>query len=146
MKYLSSSTIAMMLFLSLPGASWAEEYANVRVEKLLVSSTAYNGQKLSYLKTEQPEVTALVVTIPPGGSTGWHQHPVPVYAYMLDGELTIELKDGGTHRFKKGEAILEVMNLQHNGTNAGEKDARLLVFYTGSPGLSNVIRLDTGTH
>lgn len=136
--------IALILFLAMPGASWAEEYANVRVEKLIVSSTAYNDQQLSYLKTNQPEVTALVVTIPPGGSTGWHQHPVPVYAYVLEGELTVELKEGKRYRFKKGEVILEVTNILHNGINAGKREAILMVFYCGAVGMPNVIKEEAG--
>jgi quercetin dioxygenase-like cupin family protein len=118
----------------------ADGYTNVKAEKLIVSSLAYNGQALSYLKTDHPEVTALIVTIPPGGSTGWHEHPVPVYAYMLDGELTVELKNGASRRFMKGEPILEVTNRLHNGVNTGKQDARLVVFYTGAAGVPNVVR------
>jgi quercetin dioxygenase-like cupin family protein len=145
-QYITSVIALVILFLAVPGRSRADEYTNIKVEKILVSATAYNGQQMSYLRTNQPEVTAVVVTIPPGGATGWHQHPVPVYAYMLDGELTVELKDGNSYRFKKGEVILEVVNLPHNGMNNGDKDARLMVFYTGAIGLPNVIRQDTANH
>ncbi|MEI8186653.1 MAG: cupin domain-containing protein [Chlorobiaceae bacterium] len=122
------------------GDIWAEEYSNVEVQKLLASTTASNGQPLSYLKTDQPEVTVLVVRVPPGSSTGWHQHPVPVYAYMLEGVLNVEIKGGRTYVFKKGDAILEVMNTFHNGYNSGSEPAGLVVFYCGAKGMPNVVK------
>ena len=132
--------IALFLFLLLNSAVKAEEYRNVEAEKLITSSTSSNGDPLVYLHTDKPEVTALLVHIPPGGATGWHKHPVPVYAYMLEGVLTVELKDGRTFVFKKGDAILEVINTLHNGYNAGSVPATLVVFYTGAVGVPNVIR------
>jgi quercetin dioxygenase-like cupin family protein len=132
--------ITFILSLSLPYTAKADGYANVKVDKLLASSTTYTGQPLSYNNTANPEVTALVVHFPPGGSTGWHKHPVPVYAYILDGELTINMKDGSSFRFKKGEVVLEVMNTLHNGVNNGEKETTLMVFYSGTAGMPNVIK------
>jgi quercetin dioxygenase-like cupin family protein len=118
----------------------ADGYTNVKVDRILVSGSTYTGQPLSYNKSDNPEVTALVVHVPPGGSTGWHKHPVPVYAYMLDGELTINMKDKSSYLFKKGEVILEVMNTLHNGINKGDKEATLMVFYSGTAGMPNVIK------
>lgn len=131
----------MVLLLLIVGrVARAEEYKNVEVQKLLTSSTASNGQPLTYLQTDHPEVTVLLVRIPPGGSTGWHQHRVPVYAYMLEGRLNVALKDGKTYVFNKGDAILEVMNTLHNGYNSGTEPAALVVFYTGAVGLPNVVK------
>ena len=134
------SMIVLFMLLLLNSPVHAEEYRSVEVKKLITSSTSSNGDPLAYLRTDKPEVTALVVHFPPGGSTGWHKHPVPVYAYMLEGELTVELKDGRTFVFKKGDAILEVINTLHNGYNSGNAPASLVVFYTGAVGVPNVIR------
>jgi hypothetical protein len=57
----------------------ANDYQGVRTSKILTSTVAANGQKLSYLKTENPEVTAMIVEIPPYGETGWHMHVMPTY-------------------------------------------------------------------
>ena len=133
--------IVVLLLLVQSNAVQAEEYGgNVVVKKLLTSTTSSNGQQLSYLRTDHPEVTVLVIRIPPGGSTGWHQHPVPVYAYMLEGSLTVEMKDGKTYEFKKGGVILEEMNALHNGYNSGSDAASLVVFYTGAVGMPIVIK------
>jgi hypothetical protein len=61
---------------------------------------------------------------------------------MIDGELTIRTENGIEKRFMKGEPIIEVMNILHNGTNTGKKTASLVVFYTGLKDVPNVIRSD----
>lgn len=119
----------------------AEDYAQASVEKLLVTSINYAGQPLAFPLNGKPEVTALVVHLPPGSSTGWHKHPVPVYAYMLEGEMTIRTENGVEKRFMKGEPIIEVVNLLHNGTCTGKSTASLVVFYTGVEGVPNVIKV-----
>ncbi len=139
MKHVHGIFVAFLLLI-LPTPLWAQDYKNVEVSKVLVSSVTSNGTPLRYLQTAQPEVTVLVVRVPPGGSTGWHQHPVPVYAYMLEGTLNVEIKGGQTYIFKKGDAILEVMNTLHNGYNSGSETATLVVFYTGAVGVPNVVK------
>jgi len=132
--------MALFLFFVMNSMVQAEEYRNVEVKKLMTSSMSSNGDFLRYLCTKKPEVTALLVHFPPGGSTGWHKHPVPVYAYVMEGELTVELKSGRTFLFKQGDAIFEVVNTLHNGYNSGSAPASLVVFYTGALGVPNVIR------
>lgn len=114
----------------------------VKAEKILVTTTAGNGQKHVYLKTERPEVTAMTVEIPPGAETGWHLHSVPVYAFVLAGTLEVEISGGKTLVFKPGDAIVEVQNLAHNGKNRGGETVRLAVFYTGEEGRPNVTRVE----
>lgn len=132
--------IAVLLFFLQGKAILAAEYQNVEVKKLLTTTTTTSGDKIKYLSNDNPEVTALTVLIPPGGSTGWHKHPVPVYAYLLEGNLTVALKDGRTFAFKKGDALVEVVNTFHNGTNSGPDPVTLAVFYTGAVGVPNVIK------
>ncbi len=139
MKHVHGIFVAFLLLI-LPTPLLAQDYKNVEVSKVLVSSVTSNGTPLRYLQTAQPEVTVLVVRVPTGGSTGWHQHPVPVYAYMLEGTLNVEIKGGQTSVFKKGDAILEVMNTLHNGYNSGSETATLVVFYTGAVGVPNVVK------
>ena len=139
MKHVHGIFVAFLLLI-LPTPVYSQDYKNVEVSKVLVSSVTSNGTPLRYLQTAQPEVTVLVVRVPPGGSTGWHQHPVPVYAYMLNGTLNVEIKGGQTSVFKKGDAILEVMNTLHNGYNSGSETATLVVFYTGAVGVPNVVK------
>lgn len=122
-------------------ASAGDYVGTVKADRILVTGTAGNGQLHRYLRTDNPEVTALTVVIPPGAETGWHLHRVPVYAYVLSGTLVVELADGTALTFRQGEAIVEVQDLAHNGKNSGNEDVRLAVFYTGEKGRPNVTRV-----
>lgn len=122
------------------GSLHAEEYRNVTVRKVLVTGKTSDGKKVRYPRTNDAEVTVLVVDVPPGGSTGWHHHPVPVYAYMLEGELAVEMENGTVNLFRKGDAIIEMVDTAHNGYNPGNEKASLVVFYTGVVGIPNVVK------
>jgi len=117
------------------------EYEGIKATQIKKTSTASNGQMLQYLRTEKPEVTVLIVEIPAGAETGWHQHPVPVYAYMLFGAITVEMESGEKHDFREGDTIIEVMNTSHNGRNSGTVPANLVVFYTGEQGSPNTVKI-----
>jgi len=129
--------VIWLLSLSLfPGFAAADGYKEgVRAEVLLKATTTSNGQRLQYLKTDKAELTAMKVTIAPGGETGWHLHVVPVYAYVVSGKLTVMMADGKNHDFQEGQVIVEVFDYPHNGVNKGDKPVELIVFYTGAEDL-----------
>ncbi len=112
-----------------------EGYAKqIQVTPLFSTTKTASGQPIAYPKTDSPQVTAVTVEIPPGAETGWHQHPFPCYAYILSGELTVEVKGGKAHKLQAGEALVEVVNTTHNGINKGSKPVRLVMFATGEKG------------
>lgn len=130
------SKIVAALFLGILIASAEppsfQGYQNViKVTPLLKSTETLAGQPIVYPTVAQPQVTAAMVEIPPGAETGWHQHPYPCYAYLLSGQLTVELADGTKHEIKAGEAFAESVNLAHNGKNTGTETVRLVMFVTG---------------
>ena len=110
----------------------AEGYQKqVQVTPLLKTTVTSAGQPITYPQITDPEVTGLLVEIPPGAETGWHKHPFPCYAYMLSGELSVDFEDGKTNRFTAGQAFAEGVNLLHNGRNIGTEPVRLVLFVTG---------------
>ncbi|CAH2030938.1 cupin domain-containing protein [Trichlorobacter ammonificans] len=120
----------------------ADGYRNgVVVKELVRTGVTADGRKIAYPVTEKPEVTALLVELPPGSETGWHKHPVPVHAYLLGGSLKVELAGGRTVQYKAGEVIIEVVNTLHNGRTVGIEPARLIVFYLGVQGTPAVVRV-----
>ncbi len=119
----------------------SDDYTGANVTVVKKATTTSSGQKMEYPKTDNPEVTALLVEIPPGGETGWHLHPVPVYAYILSGALTAEMETGETHDYKEGEVIFEAVNTPHNGKNIGKIPVRLIVFYTGEEGKPITVKI-----
>lgn len=46
-------------------------------------TTTDADEPLAYLSTPNPEVSSMILTIPPGGKTEWMTHPVPGYIYIL---------------------------------------------------------------
>ncbi len=110
----------------------AEGYQKqVQVTPLLKTTVTSAGQPIAYPQITDPEVTGLLVEIPPGAETGWHKHPFPCYAYMLSGELSVDFEGGKTNHFTAGQAFAEGVNLLHNGRNIGTEPVRLVLFVTG---------------
>ncbi len=127
----------MIVFFVFGGAALSAQenfYTGANVTLIKKDTVADDGRKMEYPKTEKPEVTALLVEIPPGGETGWHFHPVPVYAYVLSGDLTVEMDNGETREYRENEAIFEAVGTPHNGKNTGKIPVKLIVFYTGEEG------------
>ena len=125
-------------FVALPLAAQAEEptqYQNL-LTPLLSSSTTIIDQPIAYPEGT-PKVTAAIVTIPPGGSTGWHLHEVPLFAYILEGEITLDYGEKGIVTKKAGDGMLEAMNWAHNGMNKGDVPIRILAVYMGADGIPN---------
>jgi quercetin dioxygenase-like cupin family protein len=119
------------------GASFGDAYASgVKVRVLQRADTNAVGQSVDYPEVDSAEVSAIEVEIPPGGETGWHTHPFPGYAYLLAGELTLELEDGRALHFKAGDTVLESVGLRHNGRNTGKGPVKLVAFFTGAKGRS----------
>jgi quercetin dioxygenase-like cupin family protein len=101
---------------------------------LLKTTSSWNGAPIRYLASDKPEVQAVVVEVAPGAATAWHKHPVNNFAYILEGELRLELEDHTTHVFKAGEAFAEVVNTWHRGVNVGAGPLKILVFYSSEVG------------
>ena len=74
---------------------------DVRVTPLLRTSTNFAGQQIEYPHAHPAEVSILTVTIPPGKQTGWHTHPVPLFGYVLSGEITVEIQGHANTPFMK---------------------------------------------
>lgn len=135
--------IGFVLLLLMPLGVWAGEYnAGVQSKMILQTEKMSNGEPIDYLDADQPQVTVMTVDIVPGAGTGWHSHPIPVYAYVMAGQLTVEIEGGKTAEFREGDAIIEVVKLRHNGINHGKVPVKLLVFYLGAKDVANVIRAD----
>lgn len=102
---------------------------------LLKTTTTWNGAAIKVSKVAHPEVQSLTVEIPEGSATAWHKHPVNNFAYVISGQLRLELEDKTTHEFKAGEAFAEVVDTWHRGVNVGKGPVKLVVFYTGEVGV-----------
>lgn len=112
----------------------------IKVTHLLQTRVDSAGHQLEYPKTGDAELTAVLVEIPVGATTGWHIHTVPCAAYMLEGEVHIELADGSQRVVKQGQAFAEVVDLLHNGRNPGPKTAKLVLFVAGKKEMAYTLK------
>lgn len=124
-------TLILLAFLSLTARS---QYSELIIKDLLRTDTTSIGQKITYPEFADPEVTMLKITIPPGKSTGWHKHNIPVFAYVVKGTLTVELEDHRVIQFKEESTFAEMRETYHNGTNMEDSDLVLIAIYMGGKG------------
>lgn len=82
------------------------------------------------------DFTARKITIAPGGTTGWHYHDGPVYAYVESGVLTRTLHDCSRVSTPAGQVVVEEVdgNHVHEGTNFGGTPVVLYAAYIEPPG------------
>lgn len=101
------------------------------------------GQYFAY-PTTTPQVTAVIVTLPPGAETGLHRHDVPLFGYMLEGALTVAYHDAenstAVRTYHPGEALMEAIGTPHNGRNAGSGEVRILAVFIGADGIPNTVQ------
>ncbi len=98
-------------------------------------------QLLQYPNGSQAQVSSAILTIAPGVSTGLHKHDAPMYAYILEGTLTVTYEGGIVKEFSAGSAILEAVGTPHNGENKTDKPVKILVVNMGAEGVANSVTL-----
>jgi quercetin dioxygenase-like cupin family protein len=101
---------------------------------LLSTGTTIVGETLHYPTGGPAHVTAAIVTLAPGAKTILHKHGVPLFAYILDGEITVDYGDRGKQTYRKGDAFMEAMDVAHFGIDTGREPVRILSVYIGAEG------------
>ena len=124
--------LALLLFSPIVALA-VDQSSAVKVTSLLKTTSGWDGKQIVYPEG-QPEMTALLVEIAPGESTGWHQHPVPSFGFLLEGTLEITLMDGRVKRMEPGEALSEVTDTMHIGRAVSKTPVKIVVFYAGAIG------------
>lgn len=115
------------------GALALEATPAIKVTPIVKGTASWNGKPVVYPQG-QAEITGMMIEIAPGAETGWHGHPVPSFAVVLEGTLEVTLKDGRKKRVGPGEGLIEVVATLHNGRNIGTVPVKLIVFYAGAVG------------
>jgi quercetin dioxygenase-like cupin family protein len=130
---------ALILFLLAHTTALSSEFRyGVQVQENLSTTQTWDGAPIQY-PSGTAKVTGAIITLPPGAETGWHLHPIPCFALILEGDLVVELKDGRTKKLKVGDTLAEVIGTPHNGKNMGKVPLKIAVFYAGNTELKNTI-------
>jgi quercetin dioxygenase-like cupin family protein len=101
---------------------------------LLSTGTTIVGETLHYPTNGPAHVTAAIVTLAPGAKTVLHRHGVPLFAYILEGEITVDYGDRGKRTYRAGDALMEAMDVPHFGADAGPQPVRILTVFIGAEG------------
>ena len=125
--------VIFVLLCSIFSAS-AQYNKDVEIKIILKTDTTSIGQKILYPDFKNDEVTIAKVTIPPGKSTGWHKHVFPVFGYVIQGTLTVEIENRKPVQYPVNSSFSEVINTLHNGVNNGKEDLILIAFFMGEKG------------
>lgn len=122
---------------------WSADHSDAleEVSAILQTSETILGQSFSYPAGKPAKVTATIVTMPPGGTTGWHEHPIPVFGYVLEGEITVDYGPHGKRVFRKGDPLMEAIDTAHDGHNTGEGVARVLAVFMGTEGVADTMKV-----
>jgi quercetin dioxygenase-like cupin family protein len=135
-----SLTLLSLLMFYPAACAWAlEPGAGVVVKPILKAGSSWNGAPIAYPEG-RPEITGQIVELQPGAETGWHQHPVPSFGLIMEGELEVSLQDGTKKLLKAGDSVIEVVNTPHNGRSVGKVPVKLMVFYTGTVGKATTLK------
>jgi quercetin dioxygenase-like cupin family protein len=105
---------------------------------LIKGNKTIMGEEFSY-PAGQADVTAAVLTLAPGAKTLTHRHGVPLFIYVLEGEIEVDYGAKGKKLYKKGDAFMEAMSIAHFGMNNSAAPVRLLAVYMGAVGASDMI-------
>jgi len=133
-----TAALVLAAIVPLAGGAAAQD-SGYPAAPLLSTGVTVVGETLRYAATGPARVTASIVTIAPGSKTIVHKHGVPMFAYVLGGELTVDYGDHGRRTYRQGQALMEAMDVAHFGVNYGVEPVRILVVYMGAEGAENVI-------
>jgi quercetin dioxygenase-like cupin family protein len=131
--------VLLLAIMWAPAEPTAAQENGPTVMPLLSTGTTVIGEPLHYPTSGPAQVTAAIITLKPGTKTNLHKHGVPLFAYILEGEITVDYGDRGKRTYRQGDAVMEAMDVAHLGTDAGAKPVRILAVFMGAAGAADTI-------
>jgi quercetin dioxygenase-like cupin family protein len=128
---------AFVLTVGIPPLSAQDDSALPKAFKatpILKATKTVGGIDLQYPPADSAEIVSLIAEIDPGGRTALHQHPVPVFVYVLEGTLIHKTEGGEKRTYEAGQAFLEDVNVMHQAANETDKPAKIIVVFMGEEG------------
>ena len=111
-----------------PTAQTSAGYPSVRV---LDTGEDVLGRPFAY-PAGDARLISEIITLAPGAEGALHRHLVPMFAYVIEGELTVDYGTEGIRSYKAGDALVEALAVRHRGVNTGTMPVKLLVVYIAS--------------
>ncbi|WP_306143549.1 cupin domain-containing protein [Roseibium sp. MMSF_3412] len=109
-----------------------------KVREVFSGDKTIAGEKITFPQKDA-SVRAIVVTLEPGETTAWHQHGAPLFAYILQGEVSVFYEGIGEKVFGEGEGLMEAMAVTHQGRNTADGETRILAVFMLGDGKEAVL-------
>ena len=74
------------------------------------------------------------VELPPGSAEGKHTHPAEVFAFVLEGTITLENEGNPTTTLKAGDTFHVLPGKVHQAINSGSVTAKLAAVFVAEKG------------
>jgi len=144
MRIACGLAFAALVALHLPvSPSHADEtmaYKDITAVELPMASPSADvlGRPIAY-PSGTPAIRAYRITVPPKTATILHQHPVPLYAYILSGTLEVDYGAKGRKTYRTGDNFLEAVGWCHAGRAVGDVPVVLISVYIGADKIKNTV-------
>jgi quercetin dioxygenase-like cupin family protein len=66
-----------------------------------------------------------------GKKTSLHKHAVPLFVYVVSGEMIVDYGNKGKRTFKAGAAYVEAIEWRHIAQAVGNQPAKIIGVYLG---------------
>jgi quercetin dioxygenase-like cupin family protein len=118
--------------LALTHVDGAVAYEDIEATEILIAQSPKTilGQDFKY-PTGQPLIKAFLIDIPVGKQTSLHKHAVPLFVYVLSGELEVDYGSKGKKTFKSGTSYVEAIDWCHLGKASGKLPVKIIGVYLG---------------
>jgi quercetin dioxygenase-like cupin family protein len=115
-------------------ASTSPAPSGVSVITLGEGSRSWDGAPYDAYPAGTPYWSILKITLAPNTRLAPHKHPMPNFAYIAEGGLTVIKSETGERKIlHQGDVLPEMVNQTHYG-ETGDAGAVLIVFYAGAKG------------
>ncbi|WP_353201510.1 cupin domain-containing protein [Polynucleobacter sp.] len=88
------------------------------------------GQDFKY-PAGQPLIKAFNIDIPVGKQTSLHKHLIPLFVYVVSGDLEVDYGSKGKKTYKAGTSFVEAIDWCHFGKVAGKTPVKIIGVYLG---------------
>lgn len=110
-------------------------------EGFKVKRTAVNGWEVEIEAKDGLNVATQTITFQPGGQSGWHTHPGPVFISVKEGTMTFYEEDCSATVLMAGQGFLDTGSHAHIARNESGSPAINVVTYFVPPRTST-LRID----
>jgi quercetin dioxygenase-like cupin family protein len=116
--------IAALTLATALSAARAQQHAEVKRNVLQKHDLRAQGQ----------EGVMATVDLPPGGREGKHTHPAEVFAYVVEGTLTLEVEGKPSATYSAGQSFFVEPGVVHEGANKSGAPVKVVAVFVTEKG------------